>query len=73
MSETITQLKKAYDDKVKEIQDLMKNPNRDVGLFSVDIGFKDKNLHFANQGGTITSRYDKLENFFFKGYPTKEE
>ncbi|AHH05524.1 DUF228 domain-containing protein (plasmid) [Borrelia miyamotoi] len=71
MSETITQLKTEYDKKVKEIQDLMKNPNRDAGLFSVDIGFKDKNLHFANQGGTITSSVARVENFFFKGYPYK--
>ncbi|AHH11861.1 DUF228 domain-containing protein (plasmid) [Borrelia coriaceae] len=72
MSDTnITQLKKDYDAKVKEIQALMKNPNRDAGLFHVDIGFKDKGVHFANQGGTLTSSVDKLENYPVKGYPYK--
>ncbi|AOW96141.1 DUF228 domain-containing protein [Borrelia miyamotoi] len=71
MSQNITQLKTEYDKKVKEIQDIMKNPNRDVGLFHADIGFKDKGLHFANQGGTITSSVDRLQNHYFKGYPYK--
>ncbi|UPA18662.1 DUF228 domain-containing protein [Borrelia puertoricensis] len=71
MSETITKLKEEYDKKVKEIQDLMKNPNRDPGLFSNKVDFKDKNLHFANQGGTVTSSKDKLENYPVKGYPYK--
>ncbi|AHH11531.1 DUF228 domain-containing protein (plasmid) [Borrelia coriaceae] len=69
--ENIAKLKEEYDKKVKEIQDLMKNPNRDAGLFHVDIGFKDKNLHFSNQGGTLTSSVDKLENYPVKGYPYK--
>ncbi|UPA10127.1 DUF228 domain-containing protein (plasmid) [Borrelia nietonii YOR] len=71
MSQAITQLKTEYDKKVKEIQDLMKNPNRDAGLFHVDIGFQDKGVHFANQGGTITSSVDRLENYPVKGYPYK--
>ncbi|WP_330730530.1 DUF228 domain-containing protein [Borrelia turicatae] len=71
MSETITKLKEDYDKKVREIQDLMKNPNRDAGLFHVDIGFQGKGVHFANQGGTITSSVDRLENHSIKGYPYK--
>ncbi|UPA18523.1 DUF228 domain-containing protein [Borrelia puertoricensis] len=71
MSETITKLKEEYDKKVKEIQDLMKNPNRDPGLFSNNVDFRDKNLTFANSGGSITSKVDKLENYPVKGYPYK--
>ncbi|UPA18563.1 DUF228 domain-containing protein [Borrelia puertoricensis] len=71
MSQTITQIREEYLKKVEEIQDLMKNPNRDAGLFHVDIGFKDKGIHFANQGGTIASSVDRLENHPIKGYPYK--
>ncbi|UPA12543.1 DUF228 domain-containing protein [Borrelia venezuelensis] len=71
MSTNITQLKQEYDKKVKEIQALMKNPQRDAGLFSNSVDFRDKNLTFANSGGTVTSRVDKLENYPVKGYPYK--
>ncbi|AHH05702.1 DUF228 domain-containing protein (plasmid) [Borrelia miyamotoi] len=71
MSTNITELVKQYEEKAKALKKQMKNPNSYVSTFSNTVDFRDKNLHFANQGGTITSRYDKLENYFFKGYPYK--
>ncbi|UPA12541.1 DUF228 domain-containing protein [Borrelia venezuelensis] len=68
---SVTQLITEYQSKAKEIKKQMKNPISDVGVFSKNIDFKDKNQHLQNQGGTVTSRYDKLENYYFKGYPYK--
>ncbi|WP_024653011.1 DUF228 domain-containing protein [Borrelia persica] len=71
MSTNITELVKQYEEKAKTLKKLMKNPINDSGVFSNTVDFRSKNLHFANQGGTVTSRTDKLENYFFKGYPYK--
>ncbi|WP_330730366.1 DUF228 domain-containing protein [Borrelia turicatae] len=51
----------------------MKNPSRDPGLFHVDIDFRNKEVYFTNQGGSITSSVDKLENHPIKGYPYKRD
>ncbi|AHH03901.1 Hypothetical protein BHY_0950 (plasmid) [Borrelia nietonii YOR] len=67
----VTQLVKQYEDKAKELKKLMKNPTRDAGTFSNTADFRNKNLHFSNSGGTVTSRHDKFKNYFFKGYPYK--
>ncbi|WP_024653031.1 DUF228 domain-containing protein, partial [Borrelia persica] len=71
MSTNVTELVKQYEEKAKTLKKLMKNPISDSGVFSNTVDFRSKNLHFANQGGTVTSRTDKLENYFFKGYPYK--
>ncbi|MCD2332844.1 DUF228 domain-containing protein, partial [Borreliella americana] len=57
--------------KVDEIKALMKNPQKDTGLFSNYVEFRDKNLIFSNSGGVCTSSKDKIENYFAKGYPYK--
>ncbi|QTL84268.1 DUF228 domain-containing protein [Borrelia miyamotoi] len=68
---SINELVTQYEEKAKALKKQMKNPTNDSSTFSNKVDFRDKNLHFANQGGTVTSRHDKLENFFFKGYPYK--
>ncbi|UPA18400.1 DUF228 domain-containing protein [Borrelia puertoricensis] len=67
----VTELVKQYEEKANSIKKLMKNPISDAGVFSNKIDFRDKNLHFANQGGTVTNSKDKLENYPVKGYPYK--
>ncbi|UPA18478.1 DUF228 domain-containing protein (plasmid) [Borrelia puertoricensis] len=67
----INNLISQYHTKAKELKKQMKNPISDAGVFSNKVDFKDKNQHLQNQGGTVTSRYDKLENYYFKGYPYK--
>ncbi|WP_024653841.1 DUF228 domain-containing protein, partial [Borrelia persica] len=71
MSENITKIKEEYEKKLKEIQDLMKNPNRDIDIFSNTVDFQDKGVTFSNQGGTLTSSVDRLENYAVIGYPYK--
>ncbi|AHH11671.1 DUF228 domain-containing protein (plasmid) [Borrelia coriaceae] len=71
MSTNITQLVTDYQEKLKKIKKQMKNPTSDAGTFSNKVDFRDKNRHLQNQGGTVTSRHDKLENYFFTGYPYK--
>ncbi|UPA16918.1 DUF228 domain-containing protein (plasmid) [Borrelia coriaceae] len=67
----ITQLVTEYQEKAKDLKKQMKNPTSDASTFSNKVDFRDKNLHFSNQGGTLTSKNDKLENYSFKGYPYK--
>ncbi|AHH11409.1 DUF228 domain-containing protein (plasmid) [Borrelia coriaceae] len=67
----VTELVKQYEEKAKALKKQMKNPTSDASTFSNKVDFKDKNRHLQNQGGTVTSRHDKLENYFFKGYPYK--
>ncbi|UPA11043.1 DUF228 domain-containing protein (plasmid) [Borrelia parkeri] len=71
MSNNITQLKKEYEDKLKEIKALMKNPSSDLATFSNNTDFRDKNLHFSNSGGTSTSSDTVIVNYPIKGYPYK--
>ncbi|MDO7257063.1 DUF228 domain-containing protein, partial [Borreliella burgdorferi] len=49
----------------------MKNPQHDAGLLSNSVEFRDKNIQFFASGGTRTSKFDKLENHPFLGYPYK--
>ncbi|WP_417861677.1 DUF228 domain-containing protein [Borreliella andersonii] len=67
----VTKIKQEFDKKVDEIKSLMKNPQKDTGLFSNYVEFRDKNLIFSNSGGVCTSSKDKIENYPAKGYPYK--
>ncbi|WP_210374997.1 DUF228 domain-containing protein, partial [Borreliella garinii] len=42
-----------------------------AGLLSNSLEFRDKNVQFFASGGTRTSKFDKLENHPFLGYPYK--
>ncbi|MCD2332842.1 DUF228 domain-containing protein [Borreliella americana] len=66
-----TQLVKDYDDKRSKLEKFMKNPQHDVGILSNSLEFRDKNVQFFASGGTRTSKFDKLENHPFLGYPYK--
>ncbi|AYE37106.1 hypothetical protein DB313_06275 (plasmid) [Borrelia turcica IST7] len=67
----IEQLEKEYIEKREQVKKIMKNPIADPDLFSNRTEHRDKNLIFSNSGGTATSRFDKIENYFAKGYPYK--
>ncbi|MCD2309464.1 DUF228 domain-containing protein [Borreliella burgdorferi] len=66
-----TQLVKEYQEKRSKLEKFMKNPQYDAGLLSNSVEFRDKNLQFFASGGTRTSKFDKLENHPFLGYPYK--
>ncbi len=66
-----TQLLKDYQDKRSKLEKFMKNPQYDAGLLSNSVEFRDKNIQFFASGGTRTSKFDKLENHPFLGYPYK--
>ncbi|WP_418457491.1 DUF228 domain-containing protein [Borreliella andersonii] len=70
MADTI-QLVKDYQDKRGKLEKFMKNPQHDSSLLSNSIEFRDKNVQFFASGGTRTSKFDKLENHPFLGYPYK--
>ncbi|AWG43360.1 hypothetical protein CR532_05215 (plasmid) [Candidatus Borreliella tachyglossi] len=69
--EDIAKLRREYLDSRSRMQALMKNPQVNAGLFNNKFDFRDKHIHFANSGGTRTSRVDKLENYYAVGYPYK--
>ncbi|MBB6043574.1 DUF228 domain-containing protein (plasmid) [Borreliella yangtzensis] len=71
MAENTTQLVKEYQEKRSKLEKFMKNPQHDTGLLSNSIEFRDKNVQFFASGGTRTSKFDKLENHSFIGYPYK--
>ncbi|WP_420025400.1 DUF228 domain-containing protein [Borreliella valaisiana] len=71
MAENTTQLVKEYQEKRSKLEKLMKNPQQDSGLLTNSLEFRDKNMQFFASGGTRTSKYDKLENHPFMGYPYK--
>ncbi|MCD2399571.1 DUF228 domain-containing protein [Borreliella burgdorferi] len=66
-----TQLLKDYQEKRSKLEKFMKNPQHDAGLLSNSVEFRDKNIQFFASGGTRTSKFDKLENHPFSGYPYK--
>ncbi|MDO7279735.1 DUF228 domain-containing protein [Borreliella burgdorferi] len=66
-----TQLLKDYQEKRSKLEKFMKNPQHDAGLLSNSVEFRDKNIQFFASGGTRTSKFDKLENHPFLGYPYK--
>ncbi len=66
-----TQLVKDYQEKRSKLEKFMKNPQHDAGLLSNSVEFRDKNIQFFASGGTRTSKFDKLENHPFLGYPYK--
>ncbi|WP_418455519.1 DUF228 domain-containing protein (plasmid) [Borreliella californiensis] len=66
-----TQLVKEYQEKRSKLEKFMKNPQHDANLLSNSNEFRDKNVQFFASGGTRTSRFDKLENHPFSGYPYK--
>ncbi|MCD2385012.1 DUF228 domain-containing protein [Borreliella burgdorferi] len=66
-----TQLVKDYQEKRSKLEKFMKNPQHDSSLISNSSEFKDKNVQFLASGGTKTSKFDKLENHSFLGYPYK--
>ncbi|ACK75373.1 DUF228 domain-containing protein [Borreliella burgdorferi] len=66
-----TQLLKDYQEKRSKLEKFMKNPQYDAGLLSNSVEFRDKNIQFFASGGTRTSKFDKLENHPFLGYPYK--
>ncbi|APS99070.1 hypothetical protein Bmayo_05280 (plasmid) [Borreliella mayonii] len=66
-----TQLVKEYQEKRSKLEKFMKNPQHDASLLSNSIEFRDKNVQFFASGGTKTSKFDKLENHPFSGYPYK--
>ncbi|AMR76214.1 DUF228 domain-containing protein [Borrelia hermsii] len=71
MSNNITQIRKEYEDKLKEIKALMKNPSMDSAVFSNNTDFRDKHLTFQASGGARTSRNTVIVNYPIKGYPYK--
>ncbi|WP_187981431.1 DUF228 domain-containing protein [Borreliella bavariensis] len=71
MAENTAQLVKEYQEKRSKLEKLMKNPQKDSGLLTNSLEFRDKNIEFFASGGTKTSKYDKLENHSFVGYPYK--
>ncbi|WP_418909640.1 DUF228 domain-containing protein (plasmid) [Borreliella lanei] len=66
-----TQLVKEYHEKRSKLEKLMKNPQHNSSLLSNSVEFRDKNVQFFASGGTRTSKFDKLENHPFLGYPYK--
>ncbi|WP_215536509.1 DUF228 domain-containing protein, partial [Borreliella bavariensis] len=66
-----TQLVKDYRDKRSKLEKFMKNPQHDASILSDSLEFRDKNVQFFAYGGTRTSKFDKLENHPFLGYPYK--
>lgn len=64
---TISELKKAYNDKLKEISYYTKNPIIDDGLFVNSVDFRNQSSRFSNAGGTITSSTDRRLNIPAKG------
>ncbi|ACJ73262.1 MULTISPECIES: DUF228 domain-containing protein [Borreliella] len=66
-----TQLVKDYQEKRSKLEKFMKNPQHDASLLSNSLEFRDKNIQFFASGGTRTSKFDKLENHPFLGYPYK--
>ncbi|ACL34153.1 DUF228 domain-containing protein [Borreliella burgdorferi] len=66
-----TQLVKEYQEKRSKLEKFMKNPQHDASLLSNSNEFRDKNVEFFASGGTRTSKFDKLENHPFLGYPYK--
>ncbi|MBB6043656.1 DUF228 domain-containing protein, partial [Borreliella yangtzensis] len=71
MAENTAQLVKEYQEKRSKLEKLMKNPQTDSSLLGNSLEFRDKNVEFFASGGTKTSKYDKLENHSFVGYPYK--
>ncbi|WP_418905239.1 DUF228 domain-containing protein (plasmid) [Borreliella finlandensis] len=67
----ITQLVKEYQEKRSKLEKLMKNPQHNSSLLSNSVEFRDKNVQFFAFGGTRTSKFYKLENHPFLGYPYK--
>ncbi|ACN93452.1 conserved hypothetical protein (plasmid) [Borreliella finlandensis] len=66
-----TQLVKDYQENRNKLEKLMKNPQHYAGLLSNSLEFRDKNVQFFASGGTRSSKFDKLENHPFLGYPYK--
>ncbi|WP_233780295.1 DUF228 domain-containing protein [Borreliella bavariensis] len=66
-----TQLVKDYQEKRSKLVKFMKNPQHDASLLSNSLEFRDKNIQFFASGGIRTSKFDKLENHPFLGYPYK--
>ncbi|WP_210380346.1 DUF228 domain-containing protein [Borreliella garinii] len=66
-----TQLVKDYQESRNKLEKFMKNPHHYAGLLSNSLEFRDKNVQFFASGGTRTSKFDKLENNPFLGYPYK--
>ncbi|ACN93219.1 conserved hypothetical protein (plasmid) [Borreliella finlandensis] len=66
-----TQLVKDYQENRNKLEKLMKNPQHYAGLLSNSLEFRDKNVQFFAFGGTRSSKFDKLENHPFLGYPYK--
>ncbi|XOU12946.1 DUF228 domain-containing protein (plasmid) [Borreliella americana] len=69
--EDTTQLVKEYQEKKSSFEKFMKNPQHDTNLLGNSIEFRDKNVQFFASGGVRTSKFDKLENHPFLGYPYK--
>ncbi|WP_024655222.1 DUF228 domain-containing protein, partial [Borrelia hispanica] len=70
-SSNIIQIRQEYEQKVKEIKDLMKNPSMDIENFSNDTSFQDKNLTFAASGCINSNNSTCIEKYPIKGYPYK--
>ncbi|WP_029361923.1 DUF228 domain-containing protein [Borreliella garinii] len=68
---TTTQLVKDYQESRNKLEKFIKNPQHYAGLLSNSLEFRDKNVQFFASGGTRTSKFDKLENHPFLGYPYK--
>ncbi|WP_420025239.1 DUF228 domain-containing protein (plasmid) [Borreliella yangtzensis] len=66
-----TQLVKDYQEKRNKLKKFMKIPQQDSSLLGNSLEFRDKNVQFFASGGTRTSKFDKLENHPFLGYPYK--
>lgn len=64
---TLSELKKAYNDKLAEISLFMKNPIVDNELFRNTVDFRDKGLRFDNARGTVVSSVDRILNIPAKG------
>ncbi|MCD2379814.1 DUF228 domain-containing protein [Borreliella burgdorferi] len=69
--EDATQSVKEYQEKKSNFEKFVKNPQHDTNLLRNSIEFRDKNVQFFAYGGTKTSKFDKLENHPFLGYPYK--
>ncbi|WP_210379779.1 DUF228 domain-containing protein [Borreliella garinii] len=66
-----TQLVKDYQESRNKLEKFIKNPQHYAVLLSNSLEFRDKNVQFFASGGTRTSKFDKLENHPFLGYPYK--
>ncbi len=69
--EDATQSVKEYQEKKSNFEKFVKNPQHGTNLLRNSIEFRDKNVQFFAYGGTKTSKFDKLENHPFLGYPYK--